>query len=108
MGCHKRYIIIKEGINEAYLASVDWDQLTHFLSSVDPKITWGLFHRKMIKNVNPQSEYVDDVSPMILASRASAEDNTLCKEAMHGPCAEEYQLDSKVELYTLESKINSW
>ena len=69
---------------------------------------WGLFQQEMSKNENPQSGEMDEILPMRMAARASAEDNPRWHEAMNRTYAEEYWMAIEFKLDTLERKMDAW
>ena len=93
-GYHARERLRKEELNESYLASLDWTQVTDGLRSGETEhTTWSLFQRLMHENTDPRTGEVDWMSPIALAANASSKDNprlarsherTLCRGVLAG------------------------
>lgn len=105
-GHHRWEHLRKEEINEAYLSCLDWDGIVNGLTELET--SWGLLHREMLEEANPQTREKDMVLLLMLTAWANAEDNPWWHKAMNEPYTNKYWRAAEVELDTLERKMDSW
>lgn len=63
-------------MNEAFLATLEWGDLTNNLHAEEMSALWGMFMYTMkVEHSNSQTGEMDWVNHLILAARANADDN---------------------------------
>ena len=90
-------------INNAFINSLDWSSMTSFSSNSH----WKRFSSFVMRNVSNLHNTVEQLHPLLLSTKANAEDNPKWFDAMNGPFASQFYEAMVVELTTLE-EIGAW
>jgi hypothetical protein len=89
-------------INQAFLASLKFNQFVETLRSDEFAKMWSL-----TTDYDQDSSTCEWLHPMILAAKANSEDNPNWEEAMNGPLADGYMEAASKEIETLK-KMEVW
>ena len=90
--------------NDAFLQSLDWNDLHKELLSSDHMSFMNVIN----KEADPFTGDYEELHPMLLASKLNASDNPNYHQAVNGPDADGYLEAMDLEYNTLHDKMNAW
>jgi hypothetical protein len=100
--------IRKKQLNESFLANLDWDGVVDGLRQPKESNMFNTMKTMMQHSRIEGGDEIEDFNPLMLAAKASSEDNPNWNQAMNGPYADEYWEAAKVEIQTLSEKMEAW
>ena len=68
---------------------------------------WNNFHSYISQSLNQDHDTWEAPHPLLLAAKASSEDNPNWHQAMNGPFADQFHEATELEIQTLE-KLGAW